>query len=106
MKTLYLMLRHNLTVRQTLVMQLLTSRGLTAGEMAEQSRQRPSTMMNAADTLSERNLVRRTKEKHHFFVYRLTESGMILAKLLLDAELPETTPAGACTDGPLIPGIF
>lgn len=106
MKQLYLMIRHNLTTRQALVLHLLSARGLTCGQMSTQSRERPSTMMNAADTLAERNLVRRSKEKNHFFVYRLTESGMNLAKLLIESELPETTTATAPADGPLIPGIF
>lgn len=105
MKALHIMLKHNLTVRQTLVIHLLSVRGLTASEMAEQSRQRASTMMNAADMLAERLLVKRSKERYCRFVYRLTESGMQLAKLLLDAEMPAVPVAQPNTDL-IIPGIF
>lgn len=101
----YLQINHKITPRQTVVLAILSERGHCASELAERSRQNAATMQNAAEALLERKLVKRTKEKNYFFVYRLTEEGMNLARKLFECDLP-APPRSEPTDGPLIPGIF
>lgn len=102
----YLQIIHKLTPRQTIVLAILSTRGHCASELGEVSKQKAATMQNAAEALLERKLVKRTKEKNYFFVYRLTEEGMNIAKKILECDLPSTPVANPSTDGPLIPGIF
>lgn len=101
----YIQIRHKLTPRQTVVLAILSTRGHCAAELGSVSKQNASTMMNAAESLLERKLVRRSKETNHFFVYRLTEEGMNLAKMIFECDLP-AAPVATPSDGPLIPGIF